>query len=167
MWKVMLDNGVEAWSFSLSQYVQAAMKNVEEFLQKEENSRWSKPRKAKTLITTTYQPELDVSPEMSPAKVAYFQSLIGVLRWIVELRRIDICLEVSMMSSCLALPHEGHLDQVFQIFAYLKQHHNTELVYDLSDPCVDKSEFKAQDWTSSEFWHLQGKEELLPNMPEP
>ena len=25
MWKVMLDNGVEAWSFSSSQYVQAAM----------------------------------------------------------------------------------------------------------------------------------------------
>ena len=48
MWKVMLDNGVKAWSFSLSQYVQAAMKNVEEFLQKEENSRWSMPWKAKT-----------------------------------------------------------------------------------------------------------------------
>ena len=54
MQKVMFDNGVEAWSFSLVQYVQAAMKNVEEFLQNEENSRWLKPRKAKTLITTTY-----------------------------------------------------------------------------------------------------------------
>ena len=109
---------------------------------------------------------MDVNPELSPAEVAYFQSLSGVLRWIVELGQIDICLEVSMMSSCLALLREGHLDQVFQIFAYIKQHHNTELVYDPSDPCVDKSEFEAQDWTSSEFGHLQGKEELPPNMPE-
>ena len=36
MRKVMLENGVEAWSFSSSQYVQAAIKTVEEFLQKEE-----------------------------------------------------------------------------------------------------------------------------------
>ena len=40
-------------------------------------------------------------------------------------------------------------------------------MYDLSDPCVDKSEFEAWDWTLSEFGHLQGKEELPPNMPEP
>ena len=113
MQKVMLENGGEAWSFRSSQYVQAAIKNVEEFLQKEENSRWSKPRKAKTPITTSYQPELDVSPELSLAEAAYFQSLIGVLRWIIKLGQIDICLEVAMMSSCLALPDEGHLDQVF------------------------------------------------------
>ena len=35
MSKVTLNNGVEAWSFSSSQYVQAAVKNVEEYLSKE------------------------------------------------------------------------------------------------------------------------------------
>ena len=41
------------------------------------------------------------------------------------------------------------------------------MVFDSSDPCVDESDFELQDWTSSEFGHLQGKEELPPNMPEP
>jgi len=95
------------------------------------------------------------------------KSLIGILRWIVELGRVDICLECSMMSSALTLPREGHMHQVFHIFAYLKKYHNTELVFDPSDPCIDEPSFELKDWTSSEFGHLQGKEELPPNMPQP
>ena len=59
------------------------------------------------------------------------------------------------------------MQQLFQIFAYLKKYHNSEMVYDPSDPVVDASRFEIRDWTSSEFGHLQGKEELPPNMPEP
>ncbi len=40
-------------------------------------------------------------------------------------------------------------------------------MFDPSDPCVNESDFELQDWTSSEFGHLQGQEELPPNMPEP
>ena len=123
--------------------------------------------KAETPMQTSYRPELDVSPELSPVDAAYYQSLIDVLCWMVELGRIDICLEVSMMSSMLALPREGHFEQLFHIFAYLKKYHNTKLVYDPSDPVVDESQFEQQDWTSSEFGHVQGQEELPPNMPEP
>ena len=72
-----------------------------------------------------------------------------------------------MLSSHLALPREGHLYQLFQIFAYLKKFHNAEQVYDPSDPTIDDSLFELKDWTSSEFGHLQGKEELPPNIPEP
>jgi hypothetical protein len=72
-----------------------------------------------------------------------------------------------MMSSHLALPREGHLEQVFHIFAYLKKYHNTELVYDPSDPVVNECEFDKQDWTSSEFGHIQGTEAIPENMPEP
>ena len=56
-----------------------------------------------------------------------------------------------MMLLHLALPHEGHLDQVLQIFAYLKKYHNTELVYDPSDPTINYAEFERRDWASSEF----------------
>jgi hypothetical protein len=49
----------------------------------------------------------------------------------------------------------------------LKKHHNLEIVYDPSDPHIDVATFELKDWTSSEFGHLQGKEELPPNMPEP
>jgi hypothetical protein len=165
--KVQLDNGVECWAFSSSQYVQAAVKNVEEYLDKRADTRWKMPAKADTPIQTSFRPELDVSPELDAVEASYYQSIIGVLRWMVELGRVDICLEVSMLSSHLALPREGHLEQVFHIFAYLKKYHNTEIVYDPSDPCVKTSDFERKDWTSSEFGHISGKEELPPNMPEP
>ena len=140
--KVTMENGVEAWAFSASQYIQAAVKNVEEYLAKRDDGWWSLPAKAETPIQSTYCPELDVSPELGAEDALYYQSLIGVLRWIVELGRVDICLEVSMLSSHLALPREGHMQQVLQAFAYLKKYHNTELVYDLSNPVVDMLEFQ-------------------------
>ena len=68
-------------------------------------------------LSNDYGPELDSSPESDGAGGSYYQSLIGIIRWMVDLGRIDICCEVSMMSSHLALPREGHLDQVFHIFA--------------------------------------------------
>ena len=72
-----------------------------------------------------------------------------------------------MMSSHLALPREGHLEQVLHIFAYLKKYHNTELVYDPSDPVVDENDFKRRDWASPEFGHVEGKKEFPAKMPEP
>ena len=95
--------------------------------------------KAETPLTTSYRPELDVLPELMPRASAHYQSLIGILRWIVELGSIDICLEVLMMSSHLAMPRKGHLDQ---IFTYLRKYHNTELVYDPSDPVVEYDVFE-------------------------
>ena len=41
-----------------------------------------------------YHPELDMSEELSPTDAAYYQSLIGILRWIVEMGRVDIALSV-------------------------------------------------------------------------
>jgi hypothetical protein len=83
------------------------------------------------------------------------------------LGRVDICLEVSMMSSHLALPREGHLSQVLQIFSYLRKYHNSEMVFDPSDPVIDDTSFERKDWTSSEFGLINGEEELPPNMPTP
>ena len=58
-------------------------------------------------------------------------------------------------------------EQVLHIFAYLKKYHNTELVYDPSDPVVDENDFERRDWASSEFGHVEGKEEFPAKMPEP
>jgi hypothetical protein len=135
MSKVTMENDATAWTFSLSQYVQAAVKNVEKYC--EENDVKLPPR-AETPLTSNYRPEIDASPELSPTDAAYYQSLIGILRWMVELGRVDICCEVLMMSSHLALPREGHFAQLFRIFAYLKKYHNSEMVFNPSDPAVDE-----------------------------
>jgi Reverse transcriptase (RNA-dependent DNA polymerase) len=47
--KVQLDNGVKCWAFSSSQYVQAAVKNVEEYLAKLGNPNWRLPKKVCTM----------------------------------------------------------------------------------------------------------------------
>ena len=159
--KVQLENGVYAWAFGSSQYVQAAVQNVEKHLRERH---LQLPAKALTPLPTGYRPETDVSNALDPKDAAHYQSLIGVLRWIVELGRVDICCEVSMMSSHLALPREGHLLRVYHIFAYLKKHHNAELVFDPTDPVIDMSLFERKDWTTSEM--SQCLKEVLPeNLP--
>ena len=84
-----------------------------------EHGKWNMPKNCNTPLTTFYRPELDVSPELNPGDSSYYMSLVGILRWIVELGRVDICLEVSMMSSHMAMPREGHLKELLHIFAYL------------------------------------------------
>ena len=83
MRKVELTTGVHAWSFNSSQYVQAAVKNVEQHL---EERNLKLVTRAETPISTLYRPEIDVSLELNPTDAAYYQSLIGILRWMVELQ---------------------------------------------------------------------------------
>ena len=126
------------------------------------------PKSAETPMVTSYRHELDAPPPvLGPYDASYYMSLIVILRWIVELGRVDICFEVSIMSSHMAMPREGHLEQLFRIFAHLKKYHNTDMVFDPSYPVIGKSKFERKDWASSEFGHLEVKEELSPNMPEP
>jgi hypothetical protein len=129
MRQVILDNGMKVWGISLSQYVQSAVNNVEKYLKEKGQCL---PKKADTPMRTSYCPMLDVSAKLDAEEGSYYMSLIGILRWMVELGRVDICLEVSFLSLHLALPRRGHMDQVLHIFAYLKVHHNAEIVLDPS-----------------------------------
>jgi hypothetical protein len=72
------------------------------------------------------------------------------LRWIVEIGRIDIIVEVSLLASQLALPREGHMAQIFRCYAYLKIRHNGCLVFDPTypDEWLAKYEFcDGQAWS--------------------
>ena len=160
---VTLDNGIKCSGYSSSQYVQNGIKNVEQHL----HSRGAKlPSKAKAPIKSGYRPEVDITPALDTVNVAYYQSLIGILRWVVELGRVDICCEVSMLSSQLVLPREGHMEQLLNIFAYLKRNHNAEMIFDPSDPDIDFSEFERRDWSTSEFGTVES-DKAPPNAPGP
>ena len=78
-----------------------------------------------------------MTAELDAADASYYHSLIGILCWIVELGRIDITCEISMMSSHLALPHEGHLEEMLHVFEYLKKHMNLKIVFDPTTTEVD------------------------------
>ena len=133
----------------------------------DDQDKYKMSSKAETPMKTSYRPELDITPVLDPIMAAYYMSLIGILRWMVELGRVDICLEVSMMSSHMAMPREGHIEQLFHIFSHLSKYHNTEMVFDPSDPVIDESKYQRRNWTSSEFGHLPAVRQVPPNMPQP
>jgi hypothetical protein len=51
-----------------------------------------------------------MNKELGDNEASFYQSQIGVLHWMVEIGRIDIITEVSMLASCVAAPRAGHLE---------------------------------------------------------
>jgi hypothetical protein len=97
------------------------------------------PYKAPTPLLSRYCPEIDISSELNKNNATNYHSLIGILQLIVKFGQADIDVEVSMMSSHLAHSRVGHLNKLFHIFAYLKTHHNTEMVFDPTPVDFDQS----------------------------
>jgi hypothetical protein len=80
----------------------------------------------------------------------------------VEIGRIDIMMPVSLLSRFLANPREGHLEQVLHIFAYLKSHDRSAIVFDTTTPS-SQGHFKECYWS---HYYPEAADELLPNMPQ-
>ena len=116
---------------SAADYCKAAVENVEVRLAKTGEAL---PRKCNTPLASSYVPELDTTPELKADGLHYYQELIGVLRWAVEIGRVDILLEVSEMSTFLACPRIGHLQALFHVFGYLKDHLKRKLAFDPDHP---------------------------------
>eukprot|EP00978_Attheya_sp_CCMP212_P010641 scaffold25919_cov25-Attheya_sp.AAC.1 len=144
---VTLPNGVNSWSLSPSKYVQEAMRNVKEYLQHEYDGR-TLVQIGSGAYVKDYRPELDISEELGSKEASYYQSQIGILQWMVELGRVDIITEVSMLASQMAMQRQrrGHLDAIFHIYAYLEKKHNSTMVFDPSYPEIDMNSFKECEW---------------------
>ena len=143
------------WAMSSEKYVKQAVSDVETELEKVDQIL---PTRITTPVSQGYRPELDQSRELDAKRGQYYQSLIGVLRWICELGRIDVLVAVSMLSRYVVSPREGHLQQLFHIFAYLKHHKRSKMVFDDTEPVFNESSFKICDW--SEFY--PDAEEAIP-----
>jgi hypothetical protein len=141
---------------SSEKYIKQAVADVETELAKVDKCL---PTRVTTPVSQGYRPELDQSRELDAKRGQYYQSLIGVLRWICELGRLDILVAVSMLSRYVVSPREGHLQQVFHIFAYMKHHKRSRMVFDDTEPVFDESSFKVCDW--SDFY--PDAEEAIPH----
>jgi len=110
---------------------------------KRELARVGKQLKKKVVspLASGYRPELDASPELDEDRASYFASLMGVLRWCIELGRIDIVVEVNLLARFQACPREGHLEQMFHMFGYLKRYNRSSLVFDWTEPSLDETMF--------------------------
>jgi hypothetical protein len=149
------------WSLSSEKYVKEAIRNVQNWLT-DHNMKPLKTR-APSVLPSGYRPELDATEYCDDELANYYQQQIGVLRWTVELGRINICAEVLMLVAFTAAPRLGHFDAMLHMFAYLHHHPRLRLVFD--DHYFDSIEKPAKhDW--SEFY--PDASELLPlNAPRP
>ena len=63
----------------------------------------------------------------------------------IELGRVDMITDVNTMAGFLAMPSEGHLNNMFHMFAYLQIKQNSMMVFDPSYPEIDLSSFMECD----------------------
>ena len=63
--------------------------------------------------------------------------MIGVLRWIVELMRGELHVEVPDVASTMALPCEGHFSVLLKTFSLLKSNHNGVVVFGPTETEMD------------------------------
>jgi len=89
--------------------------------------------KTSATLPSGYKLELDASEFVDDETAILYMQLIDILRWIVELGRIDICTEVAMMSAYNAMPRVGHFHVVLHMFSYLQNNVNKEILMDAAE----------------------------------
>jgi len=111
-----------------------------------------------------------VTPVLDEEKSNRFQQLIGILRWAIELGRIDILTEVSCLSQHLAEPREGHLIAVYKIFKYLSlrlKNIKGRIVFNGKSMIIDVAtfnDFNREKWID---FYPDAREEFPVRMPAP
>lgn len=149
------------WTIGSSKYLVEALRVVKSRIN---DSKYNLSLKSKVSATlpSGYKPELDSTNFVDDETGIFYMQLIGILRWLVELGRIDVCAEVSMMSAYNAMPRVGHFHAVLHLFAYLQTNANKEIAMDSKYqdhlPHLEKAE-----WAEFYPW---AKDELPPDMPK-
>ena len=161
--KQQLDDGTMAWYMSADKYIAGALLTVKGLFK--EDGKGRQILRKDTPLPSGWKPELDVSEELDDKMVSRYRQLIGILRWAVELGRLDIFHEVSILSQFQALPREGHLEACYHMFDYLNNKNKVKMVFDYRQPYIDEKAFKHNvDWKP---FYGDVVEELPANMPTP
>jgi hypothetical protein len=80
-----LPNGVMAWELSPSEYIVQAIKNCQLHLNEKLAGKYCIPVRADNPFPVDYDPSTDQSDLLDPDCSSFYQHLIGVMGWIVEL----------------------------------------------------------------------------------
>ena len=96
--KVQLGNGEQCWSMDSKKYVKAAIDVVRGLIAEDgQELKTSKP-KHEGPMPINYEPELDSTPHCDEEHASQYRQIIGILQWAIELGRMDILTEVSLLS---------------------------------------------------------------------
>ena len=88
---------------------------------------------------------------------------MGILRRAVELGRIDIITEVSVLLAHNCAPRKGHLKAAYQMFEFLSDHGSFKVVFDSSYITVNETAFIPVNW---EEIYGDIEEEIPTNLPQ-
>ena len=122
------------------------------------------------LSPSNYRPELDVSLVSDDEVMRRYLQLIGVLRREIELSRIYIITEVSVLSQHQFQPREGHLASVYCVFWYLKYNPKDisgRIVFDSKIPDIGEQLFHPSDRSVWEEFYPDTEEAIPGNAPLP
>jgi hypothetical protein len=167
--KYVIDGDIR-YALTCEDYVKSAINNVEKMLLEDGQDKglaiYGK-KSASRPFPINYRAECDVSNELTPNMASRYLQLIGILRWAVELGRIDIYTEVSVLSQHQCLPREGHLDAAYRIFWYLKKAKPSRIIFDPSTIDTDQQLFPEVDKEAWRDFYEYAEEPMPPTMPTP
>ena len=166
LYRHSLPGGQTLWVMTSEKYDKNAVATVEQML-KDDGTGFHLKTTAKVPLPHTYRPELDDTRELQGDMLSRYRQLVGILRWAVELGRLDIYIEVALLSQYLACPREGHLEGIYHIFAYLKRQPVAKIVLDPTTVSLDEDAFHNVDIQSWREFYRDVREELPVKMPEP
>ena len=171
--KVTDRSGKQAWASSSDKYVKEAVE-VAFTRARDMNLKLKCCSKSplNPFSNIKYRPELDVSTPCDADEHSFYLQLIGMARWMIELGRLDINMEIALLSRYMAAPRIGHLTQLLHIFQYLHSHRCMDLTFDPTKININetttlphqRANFKAK---SMRNLYPDSIDYLPPNAPPP
>jgi len=165
--------GSPCYSISCNKYCQEAVKTVFNRM-REVNLKLNigKASPENPFSNLKYKPELDMTPNCNSVHHQFYQQIIGILRWMIELGRIDIMVEVSLLSRYLAAPRYGHLAQALHVCSYIKSNDGLDICFDPTKITIIENNVLPHETAEIKSKSLRelypdARDNIPPNMPEP
>ena len=154
----------ECWAMSADSHVKKAIEVVQSRM-KDDNVKFKASAKTAEhpFSSQSYRPELDTTEECDDDQVQFYQSLVGIMRWLCEIGRLDILTETSLLSTYLSSPRVGHLHQALHVFKYLKDHKRSKIVFDPTYVDINDDHLPLEERSSTRAKYMK---ELYPDAVE-
>ena len=148
--RIHKDNGHSYMITGSNTYTKRAVSTVKDKMKKDGITFNSNPKQP--FSNVSYRAELDSSPFCDTQTSVYYMQLIGTLRWMCGLGRIDILYETSILSRYSIQPRTGHFQQLLHIFHYLDKHSISWLPIDTHKLNIDwNGENGSSPWERAKF----------------
>ena len=101
-------------------YVNGFVKNCSNHLKTKMNGKYTLPKNAENPFKSGCDPPVGISPVLNSPGATYYQSLIGMLRLMVEIICNDTATKRSILSPHLAYLRDEHMEDVLHSMTYLR-----------------------------------------------